>query len=186
MFYTDTGGGYNAIAESIAPRYSLASGGVATSDDGEAALVEFPEFAERAGIPAPARDPWLGGHLVVVPDAELEVDGFLGSRWFAGGIWAFDYGSKTLSRVESADQYDTLTHASLGFCRDDSGARDLNFPRVTITVDERPLEMLLDTGATADLTEQSASIYGIPAGRRVGTSYMVRSVFDRWHTRHPA
>lgn len=185
VFYTDSGGGYNAVTSSIAERYSLASKGQVQSDAGVTALVEFPEFLSESGIPRPKPERWLRGNLAVVPDDELEADGFLGSRWFADGIWLFDYGAKTLARLDSSSRYAGWATAPLGFRSDTSGVRDLSFPRVTIEVAGESLEMLLDTGATALLTEASASALGASAGQRVGTSFIVRSVFERWQSENP-
>jgi hypothetical protein len=80
-FYTDTGGGFNSIAASVAERYSLAKAGVVAGDAGEEyELVEFPGFAEQSGVPRPAQEPWLRGNLVLVQDGSLEADGMLGNR----------------------------------------------------------------------------------------------------------
>ncbi|WP_376694856.1 hypothetical protein [Wenzhouxiangella sp. EGI_FJ10305] len=185
VFYTDTGGGFNAVTESVAAGYSLAHGGTAESENGELDLVQFPDFAEKSGIPIPAPDRWLGGNLAVVPDKRLEADGFLGSRWFAGKIWVFDYPGEKLSRLSTLDLPADFEEMPLGFRADDAGIRDLNFPRVTIQIDGEPLDVLLDTGATALLTKSSASEYGLSPGTRVGTSYIVRSKYERWRTRHP-
>lgn len=184
VFYTDTGGGYNAIARSIAEQYSLMPKGTTVFENGEYGLVAFPPFAEAAGIPPPAPDAWLEGNLVVVPDGQLEASGFLGSRWFAGRIWEFDYGRKTLVRIEALEST-TLKEVPLGFRHDVNGKRDLNFPRINVVVDGQPLSMLLDTGATAELTESSGPVYGLTAGTRVGTSYITRSIFESWRTNHP-
>lgn len=127
--YTDTGGGYNTIARSLAERCAPASRGTVVSELGGDALGVFPQFAENAGIPRPALEPWLHGHLVVLPDAQLEVGGLLGSRWFAGGVWAFDYGSKTLARLAGAYPKSGFKKTSLGFRHDANGLRDLSFPR---------------------------------------------------------
>ncbi|MEM7803371.1 MAG: hypothetical protein AAF545_00460 [Pseudomonadota bacterium] len=185
VFYTDSGGGYNAVTSSIAARYSLESKGEVQSDGSVTALVEFPEFLTDSGIPRPKHDRWLGGNLAVVPDGRLEADGFLGSRWFAGGVWVFDYDAKTLALADSSSPYASWVMTPLGFRSDKSGSRDLNFPRVTIEVAGESLEMLLDTGATALVTEESAPTLTARAGQRVGTSYIVRSIFERWQSQNP-
>lgn len=183
--YTDTGGGFNAIAASVAERYSLAPAGQLESGEGKGELVAFPGFLIDAGIPRPSQEPWMKGNLVVVPDDELEAQGFLGTRWFAGRIWQFDYGRKTLYLLESFEP--TARHATLalGFKHDADGERSLNFPRLTVAIDGQPLEMLLDTGATGELTERSAAVYGLPAGSRVAASYVTESHFRGWQSRHP-
>jgi len=185
IFQTDTGGGFNAVTQSVAATYSLADKGSAASGDETLKLVEFPAFVEDSGIPAPVPDPWLDGNLAVVADERLETDGFLGSRWFAGSIWQFDYPEETLTRLEASDVPPGFEAVHLGFRADESGARDLNFPRITIEIDGESLEMLLDTGATALLTDSAAAAYGLPPETRVAASYIIRSRFDQWRDRHP-
>lgn len=183
--YTDTGGGFNAIAASVAERYSLEPAGQYESDEGKGELVAFPEFLVDAGIPRPLQDPWMKGNLVLVPDDVLETQGFLGTRWFAGRVWQFDYGRKTLRRLDSFEPTARYATSALGFKHDTDGKRSLNFPRLTVTIDGQPLEVLLDTGATGELTERSAAVYGFPAGSRIAASYVTESNFKRWQSRHP-
>lgn len=185
LFYTDTGGGFNAVTQSVAATYSLADRGSSASGEKAFNLVAFPAFLEESGVPAPPSDPWLDGNLAVVPDERLEMDGFLGSRWFAGRIWQFDYPGETLTRITASDVPTGFEEAPLGFRADDSGARDLNFPRITIRINGEPLEMLLDTGATALLTESAAAAYGSPPETRVAASYIIRSKFEQWREHHP-
>jgi hypothetical protein len=185
VFYTDTGGGFNAIRHSVAERYALADRGTAAADSSEFPLVAFPEFAIDSGIPRPVPELWLGGNLAVVPDDRLSHDGFLGSRWFAGKIWEFDYPEQTLSVMNELTVPPGFEGIRLGFRTDESGDRDLNLPRITIRIDGEPLEMLLDTGATARLGESAAAAYGLPPETHVTASYIIRSTFQQWRDRHP-
>jgi len=72
----------------------------------------------------------------------------------------------------------------MGFATD-NGQRALNFPRITMTVDGQDIDMLLDTGASAKLTPTAASALGFEAGMEVGTSFVIRSIFDQWKAAHP-
>jgi hypothetical protein len=45
--------------------------------------------------------------------------------------------------------------------------------------------MLIDTGATAVTTDASAAAYKVTAGMRIATSFIAKSVFDRWTAKHP-
>ena len=45
---------------------------------------------------------------------------------------------------------------TLGFRSEQQGRPELHFPRITIAVDGQQIEMVLDTGATAVLAEESA------------------------------
>lgn len=185
-FYTDTGGGWNAVRASDAARLGLKADGVVAVDGAEHPLVDFPAFDPKAGIPPPSPDPWLKGRLVAVPDKALDQGGFLGSRWFGGKVWEFDYLRKSLSVLTGwKPPAGTKNAAKLGFRLGRDGVRDLQFPRVTILVDGAPLEMLFDTGATALLTAASGKEYGLPAGTQVGASYVTKSVFERWAKDHP-
>ena len=56
----------------------------------------------------------------------------------------------------------------------------------TIRVDGQPLDMLLDTGATAHPTPAGKKASGTPTVNGLGvTSYITASVFNRWHKAHP-
>jgi hypothetical protein len=73
----------------------------------------------------------------------------------------------------------------LAFQQDSNGARSANFPRIQVTIDGESLDMLLDTGATATLTEQSSAVLGLSPGSRIAASYITGSIFKRWTSRHP-
>jgi hypothetical protein len=189
-FYTDSGGGFNAITPSLMRRLGLVPQGEFEDDAGQKLLlVDYPAFMTRAGIPPPSQERAFKGRLAVldVSGHEHGVAGFLGSRWFAGRVWEIDYPHASL-RVLPPDWKATgldERRAPLGFREGADGVRDLNFPRITIAVDGESLDMLLDTGATARLTETSSPVYGVPVGSRVGASYITTSIFERWVSRHP-
>ena len=185
-FYTDTGGGWNAIGKSAAERLKLSVKGQVEVEHGQASAVDFPDFLRQAGVPPPSNDPWLKGRLVVAPDAKLmDADGFLGTRWFAGHVWQIDYPGQTLSTISAWRPSIDDHPAALGFRSGPDGKRILNFPRITISVDEKPIDVLLDTGATAELTEESAPEFRVKPGTRIGTSYVIKSIFERWQALHP-
>lgn len=184
-FYTDSGGGYNAVTESTAKRFGLDEIGRVESESGERTLVSFPRFLEDAGVPRPHVEKWLNGGLMVVPDTQLEGHGFLGSRWFEGKVWMFDYESGTLSSSTSWTPTEEYSATAIGFRSGLDSVRDLSFPRLAIEVDGQTLEMLLDTGATAKLSQDSAAAYGLPVATKVGTSFITRPVFEAWVEKHP-
>jgi len=185
-FYTDSGGGWNAIGRAAVDRLKLPTRGEIQVEGGQASLVDFPDFLRQAGIPSPSNEPWLKGRLVVAPDAELmDADGFLGTRWFAGHVWQIDYPAQTLTAMSawspSVDDHPT----ALGFRSGPDGKRNLNFPRITISIDGNPIDVLFDTGATAELTEESAPEFRLKPGTRIGASYVIKSIFESWQTLHP-
>jgi len=186
-FHTDTGGGWNAIGRSTSERLHLRAAGQIQIEGGKTSLVDFPAFLKRAGIPAPSSEPWLKGHLAVAPDETLlGADGFLGSRWFAGGIWRIDYPGRSFSSVRNWSPALEDHPVALGFRSDKDGKRAFNFPRVAITVAGRPIDVLLDTGATVKLTDIAAAAFQAKPGTLVGASYIVTSIFEEWQTTHPS
>jgi hypothetical protein len=186
-FFTDTGGGWNAISDATQARLKLPQDGDVDIDAGRAPLVDAGALFDHAKIPAPDRDePWLHGKLVVAPvDQFLQSDGTLGSRWFAGHIWDIDYGRRTMRVLTSTPSTAGFREVPMGFVVDENGRRRLNFPRITIAVDGRDIDVLLDTGASAKLTPGAAGVLGHAAGADIGTSFVIRSIFDRWRSAHP-
>ena len=186
-FFTDTGGGWNAISDAARARLKLPQKGDVEIEGGRAPLVDASALFDHSNIPTPVRDePWLHGMLVVAPANQLhEGDGTLGSRWFAGHIWDIDYGRRTMRVVSSRPPTSGFRKVSMGFAVDGQGRRALNFPRITIAVDGHDIEVLLDTGASAKLTPGAASALGFEDGANIGTSFVIRSIFDQWKAAHP-
>lgn len=185
-FFTDTGGGWNAISRAQVVALGLTIIDGEADDDGPVALIDFPAFDAGHGLPPPPKH-FMQGRLLVVDASEIpRSDGFLGGRWFADGIWEFDYPRQKLRRLRSvAGRVNPADRLSLGFQVDASGHRSTHFPSMRITVDGETLDMLLDSGATATLTKVSGAAFGLPAGTDIGTSFIEHEVFERWHQRHP-
>jgi predicted aspartyl protease len=186
-FLTDTGGGWNALSDTANAGLKLAQRGDVEVDAGRAPLVDPGALFHHSKIPAPVRDePWLHGMLVVAPARQFaDSDGTLGSRWFAGRVWDIDYGRHTMRVLASRQPPAGSVQVELGFVTDEKGNRALNFPRVTITVDGKPIDVLLDTGASAKLTSGAAAEFHYEPGMEVGTSFVIRSIFDHWRALHP-
>lgn len=183
--FTDTGGGFNALSADVAKQLGLATETVEA--DGQAmALAPFPRFDEGHGLP-PAPRHFMDGRLAVVPPAAFHVaaDGFLGGRWFADGLWDFDYPAGTLQRLDAFEATPGMHGVDLGFQTGGDGQRTTHFPSMPMTVDGEELLVLLDTGATATLGEDAAAAFGLPVGTPVGTSFIEREVFERWAAAHP-
>lgn len=194
--YTDTGGGLflkQAAVERLGLHTEAPSAAMQKEWGTNAPqMVRLPSFADGHGIPALLAD---DGHLAVMPDAtakrnelpgESTDDGMLGQAWFAGRIWTWDYPGERL-RIESTGwrATDDMRRVPLGFQTDDDGNRNMDFPRINITVDGRMLPMLLDTGAMTVLTPDALAALAdnVPAER--STSMIVDSVFQVWRTAHP-
>ncbi|MCB1552713.1 MAG: hypothetical protein KDJ14_02800 [Xanthomonadales bacterium] len=180
-FFTDTGGGWNAIGAQLVKRLEMP-----VETGGEVELVAWPAFDPRQSIPA-APAYFMGGRLAVAPNEHMHGrDGFLGGRWFADGVWAFDYPKASLDRVQGFEGDAAHPHrAPLGFQTNDAGARTTHFPSIDVVVDGETLPMLYDSGATATTTESSAPVFGVAVGTDIGTSFIEHAVFERWRAAHP-
>ena len=179
-FLTDTGGGWNAIKRSTVEELNLTN---SIADDS----IAFPEFRSDRSIPG--NPLFNNGNLVVVDDSKLDrdIDGFLGGRWFGDKVWQFDYPKEQLSVHAGTDNLAGrgANAVDLGFQVNQHGNRTMHFPRMSIEVDGEPIDVLLDTGATARLSADAASYFGEQRGASIGTSFIVQSVFDAWVDAHP-
>jgi hypothetical protein len=184
-FYTDTGGGWNAIRRGIVEPLALP---IATVEaDGQSMeVIAFPTFDVGHSIPNAPR--YMDGRLSIADDEQLKDwgDGFLGGRWFADRVWEFDYPRHRLTLLTSWTAPKESSHRlSLGFQTGADGARTMYFPSMRVRIDGEYLDMLLDTGATARLSESAAPTFDVAPGTQIGTSFVVQSVFDQWTEHHP-
>lgn len=177
-FYTDSGGGFNAISPAAASRLMSRRVGVREK-------IPFPEFDPAASIPS--NPLFEQGRLVVADFSRIgPYDGFLGGRWFGDRIWELDY---LRQRIALHDRYSPSAEAAahavrLGFQTDASGARTTHFASLPIEVDEREILVLFDTGATATITDGAADAFDVPSGTSVGTSFITQSIFEDWMRAH--
>lgn len=166
--------------------------GVADSG-GDSTVVSLPIFKPDSSIPTP-----LGGHyegrVFVIPRKEGVVqnalarrDGMLGQQWFAGRVWTFDYPNKTLfwRSPDDLPPHDKSHEVKLGFKTSPSGRRQNNFARISVEIDGETVDFVLDTGATNVLSEDALKQIGDGRPAERAASFLVRSVFERWHKQHP-
>lgn len=184
-FYTDTGGGWNAVQAGAAERLALEPGAPIMEGEQTIRTVKFPEFAPDRWIPAPNPAYALDGRLAIAPEGMLHEEGFLGGRWFADRVWAFDYAKGTLHLLDQAQAWPGSNRTPLGFQVGEDGKRTLHFPRVAVEVDGETLQMLLDTGAMLTLTADAAREFGLQEGALVAGSFITQKVFERWAAKHP-
>jgi hypothetical protein len=172
----DTGGGLFLTAAAVARC------GLATSwSIGRGTVARLDPLRPDASIPEPV------GSAKWIPVWEQEGDGMLGQRWFAGGIWTFDYPRKSLllsSAPFRPTSEQTAHRVPLGFPTF-SGLRSGNHPRLTVTIDGLAVESLFDTGATVRLTTEALKSIGDGHPRERATSFVAARLFDRWHKDHP-
>ncbi|MFC4762389.1 hypothetical protein [Dyella koreensis] len=147
-------------------------------------MASAPAFKAGRGLPA-TDDPCPG--IMLVEHSQGAMDGMLGSNYLGGRIWTFDYPTQRL--VLNATPWHPVpgSHATpLGFQKNAAGKATRAFPRIVIKVDGQPLDMLLDTGATAHPTEAGRQAAGTPTVDGTGVaSYITTSQLERWHKAHP-
>ena len=184
--YVDSGGGSTIISQAAVDRLKLPPAGAIQADDGTFPTVEFPAFLQAAGVPASPKDNLAQGKLLVFPGTPVkDFDVFLGAPWLAGRVWLIDYASHEMvldpDRKPSAQSHSI----PLGFRVGPDGKRPFSMPRMAVIVDGKTLDLLFDTGAMATTTEESAPMFHVAPGASVGASFIMRSVFQDWHARHP-
>lgn len=184
-FYTDSGGGWNAVSAGTAKRLALKSLGDIDGDEGKAHVVAYPPSLLAAGVPTPVDTAVFNGGLIVDDAGQLTEDGFLGNRWFDGRAWIFDYRAGTLSWADDYAAEPDDRRVDLHFPAAQGTQGRIAFARIVFQVDGESHDALLDTGATITLTDTSAPLLARPAGTAIGGSFIIRSVFDRWHAAHP-
>ena len=188
-FYTDSGGGTNLMCRSTAQRLKLATAPFADEDDELGKNIEtthLAAFARNAGIPVNAD----GDDRFLVHDCNerdaIFGNAFLSSRWFADRMWTWNYAAGTL-RLEGKDfrPPPSAHKIDLAFQIDNVGKRRFNMARMSMRVDGKSIDMLLDTGATTTLTPAALREIAdnFPATR--ATSFIGATIFDAWHAAHP-
>ena len=192
--FTDSAGSlflYKDVVEQLRLLTATLKG--ANDNGGDLTVVSLPIFKPDSSIPTP-----LGGHyegrVFVYPRKDDAVqnsmsrrDGILGQQWFAGRVWTFDYPNKILlwRSPDDLPPHDKSHEVKLGFKTSPSGRRQNNFARITIEIDGETIDFVLDTGATNVLSEDVLKQIGDGRPAERAASFVVRSVFDRWHRQHP-
>src|ERR1035441_10125227 len=108
----------------------------------------------------------------------------LGQRWFAGGVWVFDYPARKLTLKTSSFTPDAemSQHAvPLGF-RKEWGIRTGNHPRFKVVIAGESVDCLFDTGATVWLTPEAQQVVNDKEEAERATSFVAARLFDRWRS----
>lgn len=177
------GGGMYWITKAAAQRLHLATS-TCTVGSQHLTVARLPDYKPGHGLPIPLPGPC--GKVMLIND-EYDVDGQLGAGYLPGRLWTFDYPAQRLSLENPTSRPDPVAHkAALGFPNDDKGRPVGGMARIVVRIDGQPLDMLLDTGATAHPTAEGQRASGLPTVNGYGvTSYILTSVFNRWHQAHP-
>ena len=144
-------------------------------------LGRLPQFRPDAWIPEPTG----GEKWMRVVDGER--DGMLGQRWFAGGVWTFDYPGRrlVLRHAPFTPTAEMSRHATpLGF-RLWGGMRTANHPRFVIHVGGEAVDALFDTGATVWLSPDALRVVRDSGPSERATSFVSADLFRRWRKAHP-
>jgi hypothetical protein len=188
----DTGGGgsqgWFVVSAAAVDRLGLPITSCAV-DGKKVDVIASLSFRADKALPLWPRTPCHSAALVVKAgggafDTE---DGLLGAGYLPGHIWTFDYPGHALWLESASWQPPTGAHrTALGFQVDGRGHLNTGMARITLTVDGQPLDLLLDTGATARPTDAGKQASGTPTVGGIGTtSYITTSVMNRWHQKHP-
>ncbi len=148
----------------------------------------MPAFSTATRLPVPAAPEACGVSATATNDLpDLGYDGVLGAAYLSHFIWTFDYPAQRLSVESLSWRPDArATRIPLLFAQNSAGQWLSDFPGVVLTVDGEPITLLFDTGATALPTQSGAASRNIATVNGIGvTSYIVTSIFNRWHARHP-
>ena len=190
-FYTDSGGGLFIYRDS-ADRFGLKITNAAEAGKEDFYVASMPTFRATAWIPLPE---WRQGRLPVLPrdekshsfSSKIKGDGMLGQEWFAEHVWTFDYPAKRLLLRSPGDvpKVPAEHRVELWFQKDEKGNRALDFPRIQAEIDGTVFDLLLDTGATVELSDAAAAVLKDRRPRIRATSFIVASTFDDWTRRHP-
>lgn len=186
--FTDTGGGLLLTREAAA-RAGLA---VVTIEGDEGPT-------EAALLPALAWDAWIprvevfDGRLPVVDASKLaflgaSADGLLGQAWFKDRVWTFDYeaGALLLRAERDLPKHEPASRVPLGFKSDEAGKRLTNYPRIDVKIAGATLPLLLDTGATTNLTPAALAALGDGQPAVRATSFISATTFDAWRASQPS
>jgi hypothetical protein len=146
-----------------------------------------PIFEQGKGIPALNPRGWKD--VDVWPDGVgIGEPGVLSAWYISSRTWTLDYPAHRLL-LENADWHPAADarDVPLGLLMNDAGGIGTPYPRITITVAGEPLDLLLDTGATAQPTAAGMAAEGVTltAGNHMAASYITTAVMNRWHKAHP-
>jgi len=151
-------------------------------------LVQPYAFAKGKGLPAVPSTP-CGAVAIAMPGfhAYSREQGILGAGYLPHFTWTFDYPQHALwLEGPGWKPRQGMHRVALGFQHDAAGHKTSGFPRITVHVGGQPVELLLDTGATAMPTRAGERASRIPLVRGIGvTSYITTRVMNRWHREHP-
>jgi len=182
------GGGWYVIDLKATSRLGLEVSTCA-SDGEQFQVIQPPAFRSGKSLPSSLTTPCHSAALVSksIGNVTNGADGTLGAGYLPGHIWTFNYPLQQLWLEPATWKASSGAHrTALGFQTDAKGELGSGMARITLKVDGRALDFLLDTGATAKPTAAGKQASDTPTEHGIGvTSYITTSVLDRWHQQHP-
>lgn len=180
--FTDTGGGLY-LHHTVVEKFGLPLEAARGEGDEAIEVVALPELDPSTPMPPVLV---LDGRLPVAretPFGEIFGEGMLGQGWFRDRVWSIDYAGETLV-LHDESQTCYGSRLPLGFAEYE-GRRTAHYPRVQVTIDGQVHHLLFDTGATVLLTEPGLQGLNDGGPTERATSFIVRSIFERWRAAHP-
>ena len=196
--FCDTGGGYTAISYTALQKMKLETKiSTVEIEDEKTNFIFAKDLFDSKDIPYPTIAHYYKS-AIAYPFFEIEDTGvqaelfskyvphdvFLGQFFFINKSWTFDYKSGKL--FVNTPVYKNTTDENIqqiGFKKDKKGNKIFGHPSMQIVVDGKIIDVLFDTGATFLLGENSKPTFGNK--KATGGSFIAKSVFDMWHTKHP-
>ncbi|MGY3230012.1 hypothetical protein ACVWWJ_001496 [Luteibacter sp. HA06] len=189
LFDTGAGGSNYFITRDAAARLKLKASSCTAAPrnaDSQDTFVARPDYVAGAALPKATNH--CGDVLAIAkPPGFDNADGIAGGRYLEGRTWTFDYPAHQL-RVEDDHWRPSLAAhpMDLGMQRNAAGGLVSAYPRVTIDVGGESIDVLLDTGATAQPTQTGQAAMKTPTVNGLGVaSYITSSIMSRWHAAHP-
>lgn len=182
---TDTAGGTNIStigADKLGLKYTAPTDPRVQA----AGSARWPAFA-GPWIPPPAPDAHGAVDLpILVPPRGVALDGMLGTRWFAGRTWEWNYPAGTL-RLLPAGALPELpaSHILAMSFKGGTHAQATSLARIPARVDGVELQFLFDTGVTFRLGKTAATAMGDAAVSQRAGSFIALGVMKGWRERHP-
>ena len=114
----------------------------------------------------------------------LEGDAFLGQFFFMNHCWTFDYLNERVILHNECEIDPSSEHSQkIRFKKEPKGSKMYGHPSMNLYIDNQEIPGLFDTGATCHLSEKAQK--AIAPQDRIGGSFIAKSVYEKWKTRHP-
>lgn len=199
--FGDTGGGFTAIYPDVLDSLKLTPYIKQTVVDSMPfSYIAFSDVVKDPHIPAMALSPSSPIPMPVfdIPSKEIMMgemsfvrrlipqDAFLGQFFFVGKAWTFDYPHQQIwvnTAIPLADS--GAAHVvRLGFKKNAAGQKLFGHPSMQIKIDGETIDVLFDSGASLLLSTNGKQALNTTEGA-LGGSFIAKSIFDVWHTKHP-